>query len=97
MGDASLLDWMFKAFATLCMAIIGYFTKAVVDDVREIKKENADCRLNHANLRTHISENYATKSDLNSTRLETNDSLKRLHDRIDQLPKDIIQLLRKEQ
>lgn len=46
--------------------------------------------LDLANFKTHVSDNYAKDASVQS-------SLARIHDRIDQLPKDIISLLRKEQ
>ena len=95
--EEGFLRWAFYGFLTVCITIIGFFTKRVVEDVSDLKSDGADCRLNHEKLRTHISENYATKIDVNSSRLETNETLKRLHERIDHLPRDIISLLRKEQ
>ena len=92
-----VLRWYFYGFITICVTIIGYFTKGVVSDVRFLKDDASDCRLNHEKLRTHISENYATKADTNTSRLEINETLRRLHERIDHLPRDIISLLRKEQ
>ncbi|QEL19347.1 hypothetical protein [Limnoglobus roseus] len=53
-------------------------------------------------LRYHLAENYATKLDANqlrsealAIRAETHASLERIHERIDQLPKEIISLVRK--
>lgn len=95
--ETSFIDWLFKAFAAACMAVIGYFTKCLVDDVRVIERDAAETKLENQKLRTHVSENYATKTDMHTSRLEYKDELKRLHERLDHLPRDIIQLIRKEQ
>jgi predicted DNA-binding protein (UPF0251 family) len=60
----------------------GYFIAMVISDIKEITREQAALALK-------ISEQYATKSDLNSARLETSESLKRVYDKIDSLDEKI--------
>lgn len=95
MGDFTLLfSWIFKIFVTGCVAIIGWFMKSVIQDVAKLKDNTNDCALSHEKLRTHISEKYATKEDVNTSRLEYRDELKRLHERLDTLPRDVMTLLK---
>jgi len=48
------------------------------EDVETIKAE-------HSRFQLSVSENYAKKTDLNAARLETNQSLERIHARLDNI------------
>ena len=89
-----------SGFVTLCIAVIGYFLRRLIDDMRDLQIQGTKCEVKYeeqktsvANIRTHISENYATKTDLNASRLETSESLKRVYEKLDALPQIILNLI----
>lgn len=100
MDETGIFEWIFKALATGFMGVVAWFIRVLIGDMRELKSQNSDHKIKHveqgvklADLRLHVSENYATKTDLNAARIELNDTVKRLHARIDDLPADIINLI----
>lgn len=93
MDEAGIFEWLFKAIATAFMGITSWFLKSFVDDMRELQKASNAHEVKHEQLRTHISENYSTKNDLNAARLELNETVKRVHERLDSLPGDIIRII----
>lgn len=80
----------------IAVSIIGYFTKGVIKKVSDLSDDAKECSLNHERLRTHLSENYAKKIDVNDGNRQIAETVRRLHERLDQMPKDIVTLLRKE-
>lgn len=86
--DPSVIDWLFKAFATACMGIIAFFTKRVVNDVAELQRNSAKCEVDLANYKTHVSDNYAKETTMQQ-------SLSRIHDRIDDMATDIKTIISK--
>ncbi len=74
-------DWIAKSFIAGCVAVIAFFTKRVVSDVTELKKDSADCKLNLANYKTEVSNTYSKETS-------TQASLSRIHDRMDKIGED---------
>lgn len=77
-------------------AVVGLLTwigRGMSSEIRRLDKEADDCKLNLANFKTHVSETHPTKNDLNAARLETKESVDRLHGRIDEVASDIKTLL----
>ncbi len=56
-------------------------------------KLHHETSINMLKLRTYLSENYPTKNDLNTARIEMKDSVDRLHTRIDETGGDIKTIL----
>lgn len=86
MNEGDLLQYLFSGFVTACMGVIGFFTKRVVDDVAELKKEGSECKVNLANLRAEVARDYAREVNVQS-------SLNRIHERLDKLPAEIVSTL----
>lgn len=61
---------------SLILAIVGYNLKTHKQEFDKLKDD-------HAAHKLKVSEHYALKSDLNAARLETNESLKRVYDKIE--------------
>jgi len=62
-------------------------------DIKSLKKSDSDCKLQLAEYKLHVSENHPTKNDLNAARLETKDSVDRVHQRLDGMSTDIKTIL----
>lgn len=58
------------------LAIIGFFTKRVIADVDKLKAGNSDCKLDLANFKTEVANNYAKDASVQA-------SLARIHDRME--------------
>lgn len=56
--------------------IIAFFTKRVVMDVDNLKKSDADCKLDLAEFKTRVATDYADKRS-------TQASLARIHDKME--------------
>ncbi len=78
MPDGDLLNNILKSGLAVAMAIIGFFTKRTMDDLKENITKTNNIELDHANYKTHVSENYAKDATVQS-------SLTRIHDRIDEV------------
>lgn len=88
--DASSLQFLFTTFVTVCMAIIGFFTKRVIDDVKELKQDSKQCALNLANFKADVAKDYAREVNVQA-------SLNRIHERLDRLPKEIVDTIERRQ
>lgn len=80
--DAEIVTRVIVGLLTAGLGGAGWIVAKIITDIREIDRA-------HAALALKVSENYATKSDLNSARGETKDSLDRLHLRIDDLADNV--------
>jgi len=111
------MDDMSKATTEIVLTIIvtlfALLTTVVGWNVRNYKTAQDKLRTDHdlqkdkhSELAINISENYAKKTDLNAARRETNDSLKRVYDKMDsmsehldkkitEIPNTIIKLMNK--
>lgn len=78
MPDGDLLNGLLKSAVTLAIAIIGFFTKRTMDDVKDNTNKINKIELEHANYKTHVSDNYAKDATVQS-------SLSRIHERIDEV------------
>ena len=61
---------------SVILAIVGYNLKTHKAEFDKLKDD-------HSAHKLKVSEHYALKSDLNAARLETNESLKRVYDKIE--------------
>ena len=86
MTDDTLLQIIFSAFVTACMSVIGFFTKRVCDDVKELKKDGKECAVALANFKADVARDYAREVNVQA-------SLNRIHERIDRLPKEIVDVI----
>lgn len=74
-------DYLLKIIVgllTVLTAIIGW-------NVRGHKSEHDKLKEDHAAHKLNVSENYAKKTDLNAARMEINDSIRRLHEKIEEV------------
>ena len=76
-----LEEILLKIIVALLMAI----TAIIGWNVRGHKTDHEKLKDDHLQHKLNVSENYAKKSDLNAARMETNESLQRIHERIDSL------------
>lgn len=74
--DAQLLVQIIVGLLGMIVGVIGWNVRDYKSDYQKLKDDHASHKLN-------VSENYAKKSDLNAARLETNESLKRVYDKIE--------------
>ena len=86
----------FGLFITGCIGIISYFIRRMIEKMDTLEAESTQCTLKHAqqetkieSLRRHISETYATKTDMSASRSEWVAALQRVHDRLDDIFKQI--------
>ena len=97
--DIGLLDWIFKGFAALCMAIIGFFTRKVVNDVHELQDDSKACELKLANYKTEVSNTYAKEETMQNSLARVHDKMEKIGDKIDrrmdQIQEDIKLLIGK--
>lgn len=61
-------------------------THHVAEEVAELKRDSAECKVSLANFKAEVAKEYAKEVTLQA-------SLARIHERIDRLPKEIIDLL----
>ncbi len=64
------------ALVAIIVGIMGFNLKSHKAEFDKLKDD-------HAAHKLKVSEHYALKSDLNAARLETNESLKRVYDKIE--------------
>lgn len=76
--------WLIQGLLAALLAIVGFFTKGVIEDVNKMKESDAKCALDLANFKTDVANNYVKES-----------TLSRIHDRIDTMQDDIKQILQK--
>lgn len=87
--EGNFADWLIKGVMGGLMAIIAFFTKQVVNDVNRLKEMQQSDKLDLANYKTEVANNYATQNSVQQ-------SLSRIHDRIDDMSGDIKKLLARE-
>ncbi len=86
--EGSAFDWLVKGALGILMGIVAFFTKQVVGDVARLKDSQHSDKLDLANYKTEVANNYATQKSVH-------DSLSRIHDRIDDVATDIKTILGK--
>lgn len=74
--DIGWIEWGFKGLVTIILTIGGWLWAKVMTLVMKNKDDLNEHKLD-------VAKNYSTKGDLGLIRTETNESLKRLHDRLD--------------
>jgi septal ring factor EnvC (AmiA/AmiB activator) len=91
----AILMQVWNAIITLGGIIVAYVVRNIQKDIGAAQKKADDAHekasgneLAIANHKTHVSENYCDKASMQST-------LSRLHDRIDDMSKDIKTLIGK--
>lgn len=89
MTSADLLQWLVPGLLTGCLTILGYACRCLLTRITALEADSGDCRLRTAELRAYVSEHFAKKA-------EVQHSLDRIHTRLDQLPRDIKDLIRGE-
>lgn len=81
MEAADVIIWAISGVAAVGVSIGAYIngraTKAI-----ELSKEN---QLETARFRAHVSENYSTKNEVQIVRADTQHSLDRIHQRLDEI------------
>jgi len=92
MDDSIVIILLKNAWILIC-GVFGWIGRGMYSDIRNLQKSDADCKLDLANFKTHVSESHPTKNDLNAARMETKDSVDRLHSRLDSVATDIKTIL----
>jgi predicted nuclease with TOPRIM domain len=90
MLEDTTVQSIFSAFAALCVAVIGFFTRRVVQDVEGLKQERHECKLELEKFKTEVARDYSKDVNVQS-------SLNRIHDRIDRLPQEIASMMERKQ
>lgn len=80
--DESVLLKIIIGLLTVIISIIGF-------NVRTHKGDHDKLKESHNDFTRDVLKNYATKADLNAARMETNGSLERIHERIDDLGENV--------
>lgn len=83
----------FSMFATLALSVLGYFVRQVVRNMENVGRAITQLDKDVGSYKLHVSEHYATKTDLTESRREMKESLDRLHYRIDEVGRDIKTLM----
>ncbi len=94
-----------KWFMGIVMAVMGYFLKGALEDSKETRSQLATIKeesekkihatqLDIAEVKVALARDYQTKAASAEARREYREELKRVHDRIDTLPKEIADLIR---
>ena len=90
-GEINTWEYILNGALTLLLSIVGFFTKRVIQDVDKMKQAHSDCKLDLANskldlanFKTEVSDNYVKQN-----------TLERLHDRIDEVQRDIKTILQR--
>jgi hypothetical protein len=76
MEDKTVLLEIIMGLLSVVLALVGFNLKTHKSEFDKLKED-------HSAHKLKVSENYALKSDLNAARLETNESLKRVYDKIE--------------
>lgn len=82
-----LLARLIATLIAMGIAIIGYFTKRTIDDLDEVSKKTHKLEVDLAEFKLHIANNYAKDATVQQ-------SLGRLHDRMDAIGEDIKLLIK---
>ena len=69
----------------IIVGLLMLITTIIGWNVRGHKSDHEKLKDDHAMHKLNVSENYAKKVDLSATRMETNASLERIHQRIDSI------------
>lgn len=94
MGDESLLLALLKWAWTPIVGVFAWIGKNMHSDIKTLKEKDKDCKLELSEFKLHVSENHPTKSDLNAARMETKESVDRVHGRLDDVATDVKTILR---
>lgn len=85
------MEWaIFKEYVWLpLIALLGFLMRHNFqrnsNRLDDLEKEHGSCKLEVSNLRTHISENYSTKAETTSLKVEQINASNRIHDRLDKI------------
>lgn len=85
MDDSNLWVRILTIFGSGMTLIVGFLMTHIFKQHTGLFKDVADIKTTHAEFKLLVSENYAKKSDLNAARIETNESLSRIHARLDNI------------
>lgn len=86
------VSYLLNAALTAILGVLGWIMRKVITDFNDLEEAVAKnneaahaSALDLANYKNHVSENYATKDDIVMVRQETQQSLQRIHDRLDDI------------
>ena len=85
MDDGNLWVRILTIFGSGMAILAGFLMKHIFAQHNNLFKDVADMKSKHADFQLNVSENYAKKVDLNAARIETNESLQRIHSRLDNI------------
>lgn len=85
--DDSLLIIALKNAWILIMGVFGWIGRGMHADIKALQKSDADCKLDLAEFKAKVATDYTDKQTMQS-------SLARIHDRLDNLPGEIISIIR---
>lgn len=85
-----------KYIATLGVAIVGWFCKNMIVAQKQTDEALHAHKLDLAAHRLDIAQNYQTKLEAAVARNEHREELKRVHERLDSLPQEIANLMRRQ-
>jgi hypothetical protein len=85
MEDSNLWVRILTIVGSAMTVVVGFLMTHIFRQHTGVFKDVADIKTKHAEFQLFVSENYAKKTDLNAARLETNNSLERIHQRLDNI------------
>ena len=85
-SDSTLLS-AWNTIISIGGTIVAYVVKCIKSDIKDASKKADSNELSIANHKTHVSENYCDKQTMQNT-------LERIHDRIDTMSLDLKDLLK---
>lgn len=81
--DKEIIFELVVGLLAIIVGMISFNVKSFKGDHETLTKEHEKLKDNHNSLALKVSENYASKTDLNLTKMEFVDAIKRVHERID--------------
>ena len=85
MDDSNLWVRILTIFGSGMTILAGFLMRHIFSRHNDLFKDVSEIKTKHAEFQLVVSENYAKKNDLNAARLETNESLARIHSRLDNI------------
>jgi uncharacterized protein YlxW (UPF0749 family) len=73
----------------IIMGLLAMLTAVLAFNVKSYKNDHDDLKDSHNKLALRVSDEYAKKTDLNAARGEMTDSVKRVHERIDEVGQNV--------
>jgi len=89
------LKMVIGGISTAVLCVVGWFCRDMVKTQREAEMRIHQNQLDHEAHKLYVAQHFQTKIEAATIRAEHREELKRVHERLDTLPQEIANLLRK--